>query len=458
MFIKKFPAVFFLLLTGLCGSLKAQVKPEKKLIEFGWDFPTINFLNEHITEMENSPFDGVVFSFDRDVFHAFDTIALEDKDFQYEASRRIRWKKFTDNFIFVRGISASGGHWLEDKNWEIIISNITKLSAAVVATNAKGIGLDFEYYYPDPDKNPWIYKASLYKGLSYQQVGAFVRKRGNQFMTALQKDSRNIKILCFWLLGLVIDQHKVRSLPETGMALVPFFVEGLLEAQNKTSEIIDGNETAYWYNKPEDFIRAREKLQTEGAALLAADVREKYKKVSNAECIYLDGLYAKTPGTDRGLDKATKERWLHDNLYHAYKTTDKYIWFYNENVNWWKHQVDSGVEAIINRVQNNLTDEKMALTPKSAGQSRTFNIKEKMPAQEKGFTYEYNSVSKNLQVKLLQPDLKKLQLFQNSRLIYSLNNPGQNLTISLAKKFNGQGTLILLTEDSNGKTAVAYIN
>jgi len=57
---------------------------EKKLIEFGWDSPTISSLKSGIPQKANAPFDGVFFSNDFNIYTAFDTIHYPDSKFQYE--------------------------------------------------------------------------------------------------------------------------------------------------------------------------------------------------------------------------------------------------------------------------------------------------------------------------------------------------------------------------------------
>src|SRR2546425_6926249 len=51
-----------LIVLGFSACAEAGPKAEqKKLIEFGWDEPSTEFLRAHIAEMEKTPFDGVVF-------------------------------------------------------------------------------------------------------------------------------------------------------------------------------------------------------------------------------------------------------------------------------------------------------------------------------------------------------------------------------------------------------------
>ena len=70
-----------LLLALVAGRTAAADKPAKKLIEFGWDEPDTAFMRAHVAEMEQTPFDGVVFHFKGDLtWQSWGTRKLEDKD------------------------------------------------------------------------------------------------------------------------------------------------------------------------------------------------------------------------------------------------------------------------------------------------------------------------------------------------------------------------------------------
>ncbi|HET7116023.1 MAG TPA: hypothetical protein VFI29_06010 [Hanamia sp.] len=430
----------------------------KKLIEFGWDFPNISFLKANISQMEKAPFDGVVFSFDFDIYNAFDTTQYPDSKFQYNDLSQIHWKKFTDNFLLVRGASYTGAHWLDDKSWLKIIENLKKVSEALKISKAKGIGFDAEYYYKDPSLNPWLYKSSLYNNLSYQEVGKVVRKRGEQFIQALQTNKPDIKILSFWLLLLPYFQSVNQPIAETGMALYPFFVEGMLEGKNKTSEIIDGNENSYGFQKAETYITSAENLRDIGSKMISKSLLPEFNQISYAQAIYFDLLYAKLPQYDKGFDKQTKERWLADNLYNAYKTTDKYVWFYNERINWWKGGVDSGVANIIQDVRSKINKEQNNKANQISGKSSSYDFAPKQHDTDQDFFYNYTKSKNTLQIKLLNNDIKRLRVFNNSRLIYDINSPSLNFTIDLNRKYNRKNNLIILTTDSKGEFSVAYVN
>lgn len=448
----------FLFLIYTPYALSAQNKNEKKLIEFGWDYPNVSFLKANITNMEKTPFDGVVFSFDFDIYNAFDTTQRPDFQFQYKDLSEIKWQKFTDNFLFVRGASISGAHWLDDNSWVKIVQNIKKVSKALAISKAKGIGFDPEYYYNDSTLNPWIYRATWYNNLSYQEVGGYVRKRGKQFMGALQASKPDVKILCFWLLGLIEMQSQNHPISETGMALYPFFVEGMLEGKNKSSEIIDGNEFSYGYKNPAGFLESGKYRRENGSKFIMASLQSKFKNVSMAQAVFFDLIYAKSPEYDIGLDKQTKEKWLGANLFSALKTTDKYVWFYNERINWWKGEVDPGVAKIITDVKNKTNAQQNNTNTQISGNSLILDFKEKKPDNYQGFHYNYTKNRNVLRIKLLDKDITSLQVYNNSRLIYEYNNLPVNSIIDLNKIYNKNGNLIVMAKNSKGIVSVAYIN
>jgi|GEM_PF-1483652 len=432
----------------------------KKIIEFGWDCPKVSAFKMDISEMENdTPFDGVVFTLDFDIYSAFDTTDRPQSAYQYDELSKIDWRKFTDNFLLVRGVGIYNALWLNDDAWLKIIKNLTKISKSLSASKRiKGVGFDPEYYYSNPDNNPWIYKPSLYNNLSYQEVGNFVRLRGKQFIQALQTYKPDIQVLCFWLLGLVSIQNQTHPIAESGMALYPFFVEGMLQGQNASSTIIDGNEYSYGFEKPENFIESGKYRREEGSKLISVSMQSKLQNVSIAQAVFFDLIYAKDPSYDKGFDKATKERWLRYNLYNAFKTTHKYVWFYNERINWWKGRVDTGVARIIDEVKNIMNIEQNNTDPQISGYSGIHDFKETSPDGYRGISFIYTQKTNELNIKLLDVGIKNIQVFNNSRIIYVVNSPPAYFTINLNEKYFKKGNLIILAKDSKGIVSVAYVN
>lgn len=191
---------------------------------------------------------------------------------------------------------------------------------------------------------------------------------------------------------------------------------------------------------------------------MTKSLQNKFGGISSAQSVYFDGLYAQLPEFNKGFDTQTKERWLEDNLYNAFKTTDEYVWFYNERLNWWKGQVDIGVPEIINNVQNKINAEQNNQADQISGQSSTLDFKKTGPDSYRGFSYNYSQSKNILQIKLLNNNIKLFEVYENSRLIDCIENPAMEFTIDLNKKYSQNGNLILMSKDGNEETSVSYVN
>src|SRR5438105_3640593 len=85
----------------------------KKLISYGQDWPNPAFCRQHIREMEQRPFDGIVIVVSKqrqpqsggesDGFRAFGRESLKFEDYRADIDdlRHTEFKKFTDNFIAI---------------------------------------------------------------------------------------------------------------------------------------------------------------------------------------------------------------------------------------------------------------------------------------------------------------------------------------------------------------------
>jgi hypothetical protein len=326
-------SILIMLLTGLL----AQTQSNKKIIEFGWDYPTVDYLRQHLPIMEQRPFDGVVFSFQTEIMEVFRSAPLPDNYFQLEELARLPFHKFTHNFFFIRLQSSDGAHWYDDARWEVIEANAEKLSLAVKTGKVKGCLLDPEYYGEDPMNNPWTYSPRQYPGHSFEQVQEKVRKRGSQFMRALQRHQRSQELLCLWIAGLVLADRQSMPLEKTRQALLPSFFEGMWLAKDSGIHIIDGNELSYWYRTPADFLERTAELVQQSKALMYPKGKEKDSiNLEIAQSVFYDGLFATHPSFNKNLSATEKSNWHRQNLRFALATSDRYLWYYTERMNCWE--------------------------------------------------------------------------------------------------------------------------
>jgi len=333
--------VIFICVTPFLEPAAGQPRPRKKAIEYGWDVPYPDFVEQNIQEMEKRPFDGIIFrtkGFD----HVFDTSVWKKDELQpqLDTLAGIKWRKFTDNFLTLYAANNSKMDWFNDDHWNTIVENMKLFSAAVQAGHCVGVCFDPEPYGTDP----WVYPGS-YKDKSFDEVAEQVRKRGRQFIQALETNMPNLRVLSFFQFGLygdILDEPdpKVRQekLIRIWMVLLPSFYIGILEGASPGTILIDGNESAYYYEDPDSYFRAYHLIRQRAQALIPENLRGKYNaQVQAGMALYIDQTLAKRTEqtTSHFLSPQEQLQFFEHNTYYALTTTDEYVWCYSERMNWW---------------------------------------------------------------------------------------------------------------------------
>jgi hypothetical protein len=177
-------SLFLLSALGLFWSECAvgQQRLKKKIVEYGWDVPYPDSIQKNIREMEKRPFDGLIFR-TKEFNHAFDIQPWKQDDLQpqLDTLAQIKWERFTDNFLTLYAANKWNMDWFNDDHWNTIVENMKMLSKAAQLGRCVGICFDPEPYGTDP----WVYPGS-YKDKSFDQVAEQVRRRGRQFIAALE--------------------------------------------------------------------------------------------------------------------------------------------------------------------------------------------------------------------------------------------------------------------------------
>ncbi|MBW8040935.1 MAG: hypothetical protein FVQ85_13145 [Planctomycetes bacterium] len=334
-----------LLLTILCLLLHADVfsqqRPKKKIVEYGWDVPYPDFVRDNIRQMEKRPFEGIIFR-TRGFDHIFDTRPWKQDKLQpqLDTLAQIKWKKFTDNFLTLYAASKWNMDWFNDEHWNVIVENMKLFSLAVRRGNCVGVCFDPEPYGTDP----WVYPGS-YKDKSFDQVSSQVRRRGRQFITALQEHMPEIRVLSFFQLGLfghVVDEPdlKIRrqKLLKQWMPLLPAFCIGMLEGAAPGTILIDGNESAYYYENPHKFYQAYHLIRQRAQTLVPQELRKKYNsQVQAGMALYIDQALGKriVKTISQSMTSEQQLKFFEHNVYYALTTSDEYVWCYSERMNWW---------------------------------------------------------------------------------------------------------------------------
>jgi hypothetical protein len=148
-------------------------------------------VRDNVRTIEELPFDGIAMTpVQGTTPDVFEDRAWTADDVQLDAFASIEWRRFTDNYLSVRGQSPTGGGWFDDARWDRITGNTEQLSAAVAAAGARGIFLDRSSTtttrWPTA---PGATTPPSTPDRDFATVEAQVRRRGAQFMTALQSDT-----------------------------------------------------------------------------------------------------------------------------------------------------------------------------------------------------------------------------------------------------------------------------
>ena len=324
----------------------------KKLIEYGSGRPSPAYVVEHVREMEEKPFDGVLMQVGG-CGQIFRTREFDDKAFatDMEALNKIKWGKFTDNFIMM--YAASDMDWFSDEDWAPdgwVLRNVGMCARAARAGRCVGVCFDPESY---GHREPWTYGEQPHAGKkSFAEFRRIVRKRGAQFVSRLQEEFPDIVMHTFFLSSIfqyVTDEpdpaKREELLKGEAYGLLPAFLNGMLDAADLATEaapgtiITDGNEYSYYYSRPLHFYQGYHDIrQTTARTLVPPEVRSKYcSQVQCAHAIFGANLCNLRTFRTASSCMTPEERakFVEHNVYWALRTSDRYVWFFSMRMNWW---------------------------------------------------------------------------------------------------------------------------
>ena len=324
-----------------------QPRPRKKLIEFGWDMPSPEFVRDNIRVMEKRPFDGIVLR-TGGFNHAFDTNTWKAQEIQADLDvlAAIQWGRFKDSFLVLYAANRWDMEFYNDDHWRAIAHNIRMVSKLVKAGRCVGVCFDTEPY----GKNPWAYPGN-YGDKPFEEIQAQVRKRGAEFMTALQYYVPDIKVLSTFQYAMfeplvdipdraARDKRHLELTDPKHYALLPAFFNGMLNAAQPGVRLIDGNENSYWYESPNSFYWGYHLMKQRCQTMVPVELRSKFiAQVQAGMALYVDELFGRRAGqktTGNFLSPAEQLTFFEHNTYFALTTTDEYVWLYSERMNWWK--------------------------------------------------------------------------------------------------------------------------
>ncbi len=354
--------VFLVLVVVMAGSpaVHTQVGPlsGKKLIEYGWDVPTLEYVADNLAAMEARPFDGIIFELSggKNVLEPQADPADRFQD-DLNVAPRVSGDSFTDNFVLM--LSASDQDWFSDEHWEHITRRAAQM--AHVARLAGCVGVCFD---PEPyGTTPWSYlKAVHRKDRTFAEYQAMARERGAQFIRAIESELPAPKVLTFFLNSVFRDlllpmpnELRQERLSRHRYGLLAPFLEGMLKASSPNTRFIDGNESAYYYTEAQPYFESYHTTTQRARYLVGPEYWRLYReRVRMGQALYMDYYYDLRKNQSLGAFLAPEDQtlWFEHNAYWALFTSDTYVWCYSEAMDWWKDEnIPAGAEQALHNAR-----------------------------------------------------------------------------------------------------------
>ena len=326
-------------------SVFSQSSKTKKLIEFGWDEPGTDFMREHISQMEKTPFDGCVFhvnyrkddgsngSFTWECWGTKTFTAEELKD-AADDLKSTEFSKFTHNFLRFN-VTPGGVDWFDD--FAPILTNARLAARMARECGVKGLLFDIEQY----NSQLFNYSEQANSGSkSWDEYAEQTRVRGRELMEVFQSEYPDITI--FLTFGYCLPWAQMggeRNLSEVSYGLLAPLLDGMLDAANDKPPhpvIVDGCELAYSYKDTSRFATAYKMVTEDVLKIVGADP-EKYKSIFS----FGFGVWMDNGWRQHGWDTESFEKNFYTpenfeaSVSTAIKTADEYVWIYTETPRWW---------------------------------------------------------------------------------------------------------------------------
>ncbi len=318
-----------------------MTRRKRTLIEFGWDEPDPGFMRAHVEEMEATPFDGCVFHIsgapgskeEGFTWGCWGNKAFSWRDVEQGAVdlRRAPFRQFTENLLRFN-VTPGDVDWFDDLS--PVMTNARLASRVASEGGCLGICFDIEQY----QSQLFDYSKQRHKGRkSWDEYAQEVRLHGRELMDAFQSHYPEITI--FMTFGYSIPWHQMKKdnleLTEVSYGLLAPLLDGMVDAANQRSVIVDGYELAYPYKDTSKFAEGYEMMAK--GVLGIVDDPEKYRRVfSLGFGIWLDCDWRTVGWQTDNLDaNFYSPDEFEKTLAEALRTTDQYVWIYSEQPRWW---------------------------------------------------------------------------------------------------------------------------
>ena len=343
--------LFFFSLSNLDAENDLPRRGRTKLIECGWDNPTIPFFHDHIREIEKIPYDGTRLKLERKVqrdgksaVHGWKTVTGPEKwDYGWFAEdlkllEETKSDVYTDNFL-VFGF-PSYVPWEDPARWDIFCHNTAIMAKLAKEGGLKGFVLDTECY-----SSPLQFK---FHGQpeEYERTKRAARERGRQFMKAIASEYPDMTLFTFLLFSMnsrfLNSACPEETLKYSDYSLKVPFLNGMLDELPVQMKIVEGNESAgYTAACREDLLQGYFNARQTIRNSVYPENLSKLNQVQIAASLYLDAYFVwrnekKEPyALFSSLSPSGKLDAFRRMLGYTLEITDGYAWTWGECGEWW---------------------------------------------------------------------------------------------------------------------------
>ena len=358
--MKKLFSVLSVFALGLffCGDLTADPfgpRTSKKIIEFGWDNPTPEYLDRNLEQIEMYvPHDGVGIDIskvitrpdgkkDFSTYYTFSKVPFPrdwyKSDIEHLKKAHARAKHLRFNFLRTVSTSFINDYngIFDDEFWDIVCRKYNTFAWVAKQGGCAGICLDLEDY---AGHQRWSYSPSC--GHSWDEAWNKARERGRQWMNAIAKEYPDITIFFFFSLDLAMGDadgspFAYERLSSSSSGLLAAFINGIYDVLPSGAKIVDGMESySYGVRSRDTLYKLKAIRENRFRQLLTPENRKKYHVQGRlAYGAYLENYnsgnwqkYMKEAGL-------TPTQFFRRNFAWSVQYSDEFVWTWSESRKWY---------------------------------------------------------------------------------------------------------------------------
>jgi hypothetical protein len=346
---------------ALCGCASTPVPaqeaaPTKKLIWHGWGIPSANDVRGNWREFDKMPLDGfsVVIPIDptkpvtgdgssgnRLSWNVFGDKAFKIEQFRASIDdlKAAQWKNINAIFLPVSPSSYAQDQnlsWFDDARWKTINNNWQVLFTIAKQSGCKGVLFDPEAYdYSHLGAELFSYQDHRAKRANkpFEEYSRVARRRGRELMQSVKEIYPDAAMFCIFAYDLALYDAQLGKTGENGRyALLPSFLDGMLEGADSRTQWLDGWEFAYGYKTRAQFLEGYHSVRNKSAQysgvpdLYAAKMRAGFGLMMDYNS------WQKWSATDISHNHFSPTEWK-NSVEQALRVSDEYVWIYTHAPN-----------------------------------------------------------------------------------------------------------------------------